>query len=140
MSENTYQARIVKSIRMQGGFARKWASEYNIGVPDIIGAYKDLGPFFMEVKLFNANIKDKKIGTTPIQRHTMEQMEAAGMLCMVVPIVVWTPGNFNIYAYRPDEKRISQENMEVAPKVVNRNRKLIDVHELVLKYREWRLP
>ena len=139
MSENKFQARIVRSIRMQGGFARKWASEYNIGVPDLIGAIPTIGTFFMEVKLFNSGIIDKKIGTTPIQRHTMHQMEAAGMLCMVVPIVVYAPGVFYTYAYKPEEQRITKENMKTTPHVFNKKRQLIDIHELVLKYKEWRL-
>jgi len=48
--ELNVQANILKSVIKGGGFGRKWASDFQVGVPDLILAMPGLGLWLCEVK------------------------------------------------------------------------------------------
>ena len=78
--ELNWQRKIVQSVRMQGGYGKKWSSTYAVGVPDLILSLPDIGAFFMEVKLEHSLpvVFDRKIKTTEIQKHELASLGAAG--------------------------------------------------------------
>lgn len=49
-AELKFQDHIIASYRYQGGYARKWASDMQVGVPDLIAALPDFGCHLAEVK------------------------------------------------------------------------------------------
>lgn len=48
--ELKFQKHIINSYKRQGGVARKWASEWQVGVPDIIASLPLVGVHLIEVK------------------------------------------------------------------------------------------
>lgn len=78
--ELTWQHKIIKSVRQQGGYGKKWSSTYAVGVPDLILSLPDIGAFLMEVKLEHS-LKpgfDRQIKATPKQRHELASLVASG--------------------------------------------------------------
>lgn len=71
--ETNDQLDIIKSIKAEGGYAKKWASRFVVGVPDLVGALPGVGNFLMEVK---------KLGEKPTakQEHELKLNTAAGGL------------------------------------------------------------
>jgi hypothetical protein len=70
-SELKWQTKIIKRIRDEGGYARKWATQFAVGVPDLItiGA-KPVGAMFIECKFekdWNTKVT-RTIAFTPKQK------------------------------------------------------------------------
>ena len=80
MSEIKDQREIAKSIRNRGGYAKKWASGYIVGVPDLICSLPGVGAFFMEVKTIHISRPDFKrsLAVTPKQRHELAGLVNSG--------------------------------------------------------------
>lgn len=80
VSENEWQTRICKRIREQGGYAKKWASQFLIGVPDLIiicGEFK----WFVEVKKIDcveSKPFKKRLNLTPKQRKEIQDIMESG--------------------------------------------------------------
>lgn len=85
MSELKEQLDIIKSIRRQGGFARKWSSDFQVGIPDIVAALPGIGAFFIEVKFERVTQWnfDRKVGTTPLQKICLQEITEAGGIAMI---------------------------------------------------------
>lgn len=62
-------------------FAIKLSHRFMSGVPDLLIAVPGHGHAFVEVKRVEANIDSEsiRIGTTPLQRATLEAMRSAGL-------------------------------------------------------------
>jgi hypothetical protein len=76
MRENDDQADIIKSIKAESGYAKKWATPYTVGVPDLVGSLPSVGCFLMEVK------KPGK-QPTPKQAYELKQYQDAGGLVLL---------------------------------------------------------
>lgn len=48
--ELKFQNHIIDSYEKFGGYARKWASDLQVGPPDLVGAMPEIGQHLMEVK------------------------------------------------------------------------------------------
>lgn len=80
VKEVDFQRKIIEASEAQGGYGRKWSSEWQVGPPDLVLAHPDLGGYFMEVKLLKGLTAkfNVQVGTTQKQRDELEAMEAAG--------------------------------------------------------------
>lgn len=90
-NELEWQSRIIKSVRRQGGYGRKWATQLTVGVPDLVLSFQGIGPFFMEVKLLRNCVHDfdRKIGLQPKQMHELAMLNKAGAEAFVGVVVEW---------------------------------------------------
>lgn len=76
MRENDDQLDIIHSIKAAGGYAKKWATPYSVGVADLVCSLPGIGIFLMEVKMFGNKLEPK-------QEYEKEQFEKAGGLVVV---------------------------------------------------------
>ena len=51
MNEVGWQSKILKRIKKEGGWGKKWATSYTVGVPDLILSFEEKGVCVTEVKL-----------------------------------------------------------------------------------------
>jgi len=79
------QRDIIKSIKAQGGHARKWASGWQMGMPDIVGSFPTTGPFLVEVKqMAGADwTLNSELEVTDKQRLELKAFHKAGFLCCI---------------------------------------------------------
>src|SRR5262245_13544559 len=86
------QSDIIDSIIVAGGYAKKWATMLQVGMPDIIGAVPSVGMFLMEVKSFvlqhpehlhEAMQRDLDENVTTKQRYELKRFAEAGAFCML---------------------------------------------------------
>jgi hypothetical protein len=79
------QSDIIRSIKVQGGHARKWASGWQMGMPDIVGSFPTVCPFLMEVKQISTPVYDNtyKLEVTDKQRLELNSFSSAGFLCCI---------------------------------------------------------
>ena len=106
--ELNWQHKIVKSVRMQEGYGKKWSSTYAVGVPDLILSLPDIGPFFMEVKLEHS-VKDgfnRKIDVTAIQQHELASLVAAGARALLGVVIYRGPRDVQLVALPPGAARV----------------------------------
>lgn len=96
MKEIDFQRKICKRVEEQGGFGRKWSSEFQAGPPDLVLSHSMLnGAFFMEVKLITKppNEYDRIIKVTELQREHLRNLHKAGSL-VCVGLVHYFPRRF----------------------------------------------
>ena len=78
--ETEWQRRICKRINVEGGYAKKWSSQYSVGVPDLI-VIRFGATYFFEVKKIEVPDLDKpvsrKLGLTDRQHEEMRRIEEA---------------------------------------------------------------
>ncbi len=72
--ELLFQRHIIQSYELSGGHARKWASDWAVGVPDLCCALPEFGGHFVEVKHL-PTFGNKRI--TIVNPMTGLQMETA---------------------------------------------------------------
>lgn len=76
------QGHLIDSYKMQGGYARKWATERQVGMPDLIAALPSIGCHLVEVK----HRPEWALGKTypnpldPIQQKVARDFVAGGAL------------------------------------------------------------
>lgn len=87
MNENELkdQHEIMQSIYMQGGHARKWASRFQVGMPDLICSLPRVGIWLMEIKAIEcrsivslAYLREFVIPIKDKQRRELEKFDMAG--------------------------------------------------------------
>jgi|SRR5580765_8770342 len=76
MRENDDQLDIIRSIKAEGGYAKKWASRFGIGNPDLICSLPGIGIFLLEVKTEKGKVTSK-------QEFELENWRKAGGLAFV---------------------------------------------------------
>lgn len=89
--EVEWQHRICAYFKRHGGYASKWASEWQAGKPDLIIIY-ERKTFFVEVKRVSG-VKDgfkKTVGPTVIQRKELKEINEAGGIGLVLVVVEWS--------------------------------------------------
>lgn len=108
MRELDLQTRIIKVIRNESGYARKWATQLQVGVPDLLIYLRPWGSLYAEVKLVKRKSFTAKIDTTQKQVIELERLHQAGaMTCLLVGIATPTVGR--LYATMHWEKAIPSE-------------------------------
>lgn len=111
MNELGWQRKIIKSVRDQGGYGKKWSTQMTVGVPDLVLALPDVGLFLMEVKLFTG-AKDRfsrKVDTTPKQRLELGRFIKGGGLAVVGVVVNWEKRGNYLVALPPDVEHLSAD-------------------------------
>lgn len=89
------QRDIIRSIKAQSGFARKWAGGWQVGNPDLICSLPEFGLFLMEVKTLHIHGEGHvalhfKFDVSRKQRDELLLWDEAGAL-VVLGIVVHGP-------------------------------------------------
>lgn len=137
-NELEWQRRIIKSVKSQGGWGAKWATQWTVGVPDLVLCLPQPGVFVMEVKLFK-DVKprwSRQVGTTVKQRHSLSEINSAGGLGLVGVVVKYAGTNKTLLAaLHPATDTLSETSMDLRPKVEWEN-KSFDVASLVAQCRE----
>jgi hypothetical protein len=85
-TELTDQVDIIRSLIREGGYGKKWATRFSVGVPDLIGACPGVGMFLMEVKVLDIVLpirSDHEFDVTPKQRHELESYAKAEGLSLL---------------------------------------------------------
>lgn len=84
--EVEFQTGIIRAAKEQGGYGRKWSSQFQIGCVDLVLHLPKAGAVFMEVKKEVGSKFARKITTSPKQRHELSQWEKAGALSVVAVV------------------------------------------------------
>jgi hypothetical protein len=136
-NELEWQRRIVKSVKSQGGWGAKWATQWTVGVPDLVLCLPDHGLFTMEVKLFK-DLKpawSRQVGTTEKQKHALSSINAAGGLGLVGAVIKYAgTSKTELVAIHPSTEVLSETSMAMRPYVEWSN-KSFDVNQLIHQYR-----
>lgn len=114
MKEIKIQHKLIDLIRKENGYGRKWASEYAIGVPDLVCSLPLIGAFFAEVKVHSGNIRDRDIGVTDKQRFEMLKMVKAGATTVTIAVIMKGIGQWDVYFFHPHVKNLNANTMQVA--------------------------
>jgi len=92
LNEMGWQAKIVKQIKLEGGYARKWAAGFSAGNPDLIVSSLGTGVLFVEVKLFRGMTEGKffkrKVALTLLQRLELNKLKLSGAKACVLVVCV----------------------------------------------------
>jgi hypothetical protein len=110
MKELDLQRRIIDEVKASGGWGRKWATQFQNGVPDLILTLPIEGTFFVEVKLVErANFDFTRfrpaIKTSRLQVQEMARIKAAGGVAFVLVGVI-TPKEGRLYAAQSDAQEL----------------------------------
>lgn len=87
--ENEWQTKIKDRIVTYGGWAKKWATPYTVGVADLVTTLPGLGNVLIEVKLekeWNSNTS-RTIALRPKQDVELNLVRAAGGRATVLVVV-----------------------------------------------------
>lgn len=137
-NELEWQRRIIKSVKSQGGWGAKWATQWTVGVPDLVLCLPEPGVFVMEVKLFK-DVKpgwSRQVGTTVKQRHSLSEINSAGGLGLVGAVVKYAGTNkIILVGVHPSTETLSETSIDIRPSVEWKN-KSFDVRGLVRQYKE----
>lgn len=105
MKEIDVQRRLINSIQATGGFARKWASPYSVGVPDLIASVPEVGMVGIEVKFLKRWSKDtgRTVKLTDKQHDVLAKLNRAGGKVAVCIAATFTnpPAKLHIAFFPP---------------------------------------
>ena len=93
MRETDDQLDILRTIKVGGGYGKKWATMYAVGAPDLICALPPIGIFLIEVKTPTGKHRPK-------QDFEQEQFKKAGGF--VVKLRVWRKRFIRIQTWAGD--------------------------------------
>lgn len=98
LNEVKWQTKFIKRIRTEGGYARKWATQYTVGVPDLIAVLRhefESQCHFFEVKLEKNWFKNtnRTIDVSAKQLFELRSLQDAGANVAVVLIAHIFEGN-----------------------------------------------
>lgn len=98
-NENEFQLRIIKSAERLGGYGKKWSSEFQVGVPDLVLVLPWRGVVFMEVKLLATTRPDfdRKLNVTKKQGEELRRLSVAGANVVVGVVVTIGPRDTWLY-------------------------------------------
>lgn len=119
MNEVKLQTKLIKDLRKGGAYAKKWATQLSVGVPDIIAVVEGL-TVFTECKFekgWNKNTA-RTIKLSPKQMHELNALRDAGANVVVV-VFAEIEGALYLAAF-PSPRR-SADGPGYEPFVVDRN-------------------
>jgi hypothetical protein len=96
--EIDWQRHIIKRVREEGGYGKKWSSSFTVGPPDLILALPGFGALFVEVKLEKGWSSDtaRTIDFSEKQKEEAQQLNAAGARCIGLVVIYGGPQNVNL--------------------------------------------
>jgi hypothetical protein len=134
--ENDDQRDIVNSIIAEGGWAKKWASAYALGVPDLVCALPTIGNFVMEVKRLTHPM-GKLLGVTAKQNYEMMRNIRGGGRS-VIGVVVTGRDRLRFFSLAPAwtdstaDVRVSRYSVEWDPK----RKRYVGISGVILQFFE----
>ena len=134
------QSEIIKSIKLQGGHARKWASGWQMGMPDIVGSFVATGPFLMEVKQTKDRIYagvplPKELKPTDKQRMEMELFMKAGFMACLGIVV--HENRIKLLFIEPPDAEFLGSITYGGPIITNWTKGQYDVFSAMCRYRRY---
>ena len=103
-NEVQWQHKIIKRVKSEGGWGRKWSSTYAVGVPDLLLAHPNFGLIAVEVKLEKLWVKDtaRTMNLSDIQIKTLNDMFlASARVCALVVVTKMERGHADLYVMFP---------------------------------------
>ncbi len=109
------QTHIVKSVRKDGGYARKLSNRFQVGIPDLIISMPSFAPCFAEVKDFG-EVKgefDRDIGLTEKQAHELTKISKSQIYPIAMVLIGFTQAKKHYLMYLPHTaRRVSSSAMK----------------------------
>lgn len=96
--ELKFQSDLINSAKYFGGYGRKMAHKFQVGIPDLHILLPGLEPWIVEAKWLDKKpdpLRTFTIGTTAKQRHELHMMEKSGSKIRAFVIVGWEDGKEN---------------------------------------------
>lgn len=107
-TELAFQNHIIDSYKLRGGYAKKWASEWQKGVPDLIATLPGVGLHLAEVKHV-PNFLDKGRIPNPLEpkqkQECRDYMNGGAMVCGFLIAGAKTIGS-RLYVFDPTAEEI----------------------------------
>lgn len=133
--EIIWQRRIIKSVKNEGGWGRKWATQMTVGVPDLILALPHFGMFCAEVKLYQDAVEgwNRRTGVTEKQRHEINKINSAGGLGLVIGIVEYKNNNKYAIAFDANQDKVGERVFGILWSPIEKSDR-IPIHTLMEGY------
>lgn len=93
VKEVDWQTKLIEQIKRENGYGKKWATQWAVGVPDLILSIKDWGLVTTEVKLEKGWNKDtvRTIQFTTKQKEHAAKIVRADGICFGTVVVYNNP-------------------------------------------------
>ena len=117
VNEVYWQTKIIERIRNEGGYGRKWATQYIVGVPDLIVSLNDYGPVFIEVKLEKKWTKNTERTIELTEKQTIElHLLSKASAHAIILLVIWdSPSSVKLVPFFPppigEQLRVRRDNV-----------------------------
>lgn len=147
VKETAWQKKIIDSAKALQGYGKKWATQYSVGVPDLILSLPSYGLFLMEVKL----IKDipasgkfsRKVNTTDKQKLELRKFSKAGALSCVGMITYCGPREVYLTVLPYDTEQFTSDDLQEGVTVrwndpkenIGSVRNMFDLHKAMHNFR-----
>lgn len=85
--EVDWQRSVIEAVKKAGGYGRKWATQWSVGVPDLVLVLPNAGAVFVEVKCARSGSPDFKRTVALTQKQKLELgriLDAGGKALVVV--------------------------------------------------------
>lgn len=101
MNESEVKSKMVKTLREQGGYGRRFEDQYAVGIPDMMLVPVG-GPVFMvEAKI----IRHGWFGATPRQLVELERIRKTGIIVSL--LIGWDDTSKQFYFTEPTERAVT---------------------------------
>ncbi len=115
MNELAWQRKIIQRAGVRGGYGRKWASQYSVGVPDLILVHGG-NVCFVEVKLEKvtaARYFRHTLKVTAKQEYELQRLRAAGAMAFIVAVLYYGRAKAYLLPVFPDgDYVVSSDDIE----------------------------
>lgn len=103
MNEITLQRLLIKKMERIGGYGRKWASAFAVGLPDLILIRNGIS-LYVEMKYIRSMSKafKRKVDLTPKQTLELNRIRDAGAKSVVAVVVEYMNEKYIVVLTPPD--------------------------------------
>jgi len=116
-AELKFQNHIIDSYKLAGGTAKKWASEWQAGPPDLVCALRGYGVHLMEVKHLPTFTRENKNPMTELQQKVAREYLAAGGMVVLGVVRGKKAINSELGLFNPIAKTIHPQDTVWSPYV-----------------------
>lgn len=111
VKEVDFQRKIIEASEAQGGYGRKWSSEWQVGPPDLVLAHPDVSTYLMEVKLIKLPTAkfNVKTGVTQKQYDELKALHDAGAKVCIGVVIYYGIGKWDLVVLPYDAERVTFE-------------------------------